>query len=118
MRDNPKPNSYFYAPISQLETTWRPRTDIYKTSSGWLLKFELAGVRPGDVSICITGNAVNIGGMRRDCMMEEDCSYYCMEISYNRFERSIELPCDLSQAQFATEFRDGILLVRITTEGR
>jgi HSP20 family molecular chaperone IbpA len=40
-----------------------------------------------------------------------------MEIAYNRFERAIELPGDLSQAQLDLEFRDGILMVRVTTTG-
>jgi HSP20 family molecular chaperone IbpA len=36
-----------------------------------------------------------------------------MEISYNRFERTIHLPCDVEAARFSLEMRDGILLVRI-----
>jgi HSP20 family molecular chaperone IbpA len=40
-----------------------------------------------------------------------------MEIAYSRFERSIELPCDVEQAQLAVECRDGMLVVRIAAEG-
>ena len=36
-----------------------------------------------------------------------------MEISYNRFRRSIELPIDLTQADIRSEYRDGMLLVLI-----
>jgi HSP20 family molecular chaperone IbpA len=39
-----------------------------------------------------------------------------MEIAYSDFERSLELPCDLGRADITTEYRDGILLVRIATE--
>jgi HSP20 family molecular chaperone IbpA len=36
-----------------------------------------------------------------------------MEIAYNRFERTIELPCDLARAQITVECRDGMLLLRV-----
>jgi HSP20 family molecular chaperone IbpA len=36
-----------------------------------------------------------------------------MEISYNQFERTIELPCDASSMQIDTEYRDGMLWVRL-----
>jgi HSP20 family molecular chaperone IbpA len=36
-----------------------------------------------------------------------------MEIACCRFERTLELPCDLKQAEITTEYRDGLLLVRI-----
>jgi HSP20 family molecular chaperone IbpA len=39
-----------------------------------------------------------------------------MEIAYSRFERQVELPGDLQSARIETEFRHGMLLVRITRE--
>jgi HSP20 family molecular chaperone IbpA len=39
-----------------------------------------------------------------------------MEIAYSRFERQVELPGDLQRAKIDTEFRDGMLLVRIQRE--
>ena len=37
-----------------------------------------------------------------------------MEISYNQFERVVELPCDLSAMQRRPNYRDGMLIVRLT----
>ncbi len=37
-----------------------------------------------------------------------------MEISYNRFERTLELPCEMDTMTVATQYRDGMLLVRLT----
>jgi HSP20 family molecular chaperone IbpA len=77
------------------------------------LKFDLAGVRPEDVKIRIAGSRITVSGVRRDWVVEQGYSYHSMEISYNRFERSIELPGDLSNAEFSLEARDGLLLVRV-----
>ncbi len=96
---------------------WQPAADIYRTSTGWLLKFELAGVTPDDVAVEVHGSRLTVCGVRRDLMVEECCRHYSMEIAYDRFERMVELPCDLEQAHLNLEFRNGILVVRVTTKG-
>jgi HSP20 family protein len=90
--------------------------DVYRTRRGWLLKFDLAGVRPEDVTLRVQGCRITVAGTRRDCSFEEGSRTYSMEIAYNRFERTIELPCDLENPEVGLEFRDGILLVRVDTE--
>ena len=96
---------------------WQPSADIYRTRNGWLLKFDLAGVRPEDVTVSVRGRRVSVSGVRRDFIAEEGYRYYSMEIFYNRFERSLEMPVDLENARITLEARDGLLLVRMVTEG-
>jgi len=43
----------------------------------------------------------------------EGRKFYSMEISYSRFERSIELPLDLDRSEIRTEYRDGMFLLEI-----
>jgi HSP20 family protein len=99
------------------ESRWRPAADIYRTRRGWLVKYELAGVKAEDVQVSINGSQLTIGGCRRDWKLEEGSSHYSMEISYHRFERTLELPCDLKDARLQIEAREGILLIRILCEG-
>jgi HSP20 family protein len=98
------------------ETHWRPAADVYRTRSGWLVKFDLAGVRPEDIELRARGNALTVSGRRRDCTLEEGCRYHRLEIAYSRFERTVELPFDLDALPINTEYRDGMLLVHIQTE--
>jgi len=119
MRDRPRRNPVILVPASNpyTEACWHPLVDVCRTRQGWLLKFELAGVRKDDVSVHIAGRRVTVSGSRRDWDLEEDVSYYSMEITYSRFERIVDLPCDLQGAQWEVEFRDGLLLVRVMPEG-
>jgi HSP20 family protein len=109
----------FFAHSKDVErdTFWQPAADVYSTCSGWLLKFELAGVRPEDVTVTVIGSRVRVQGVRRDWTAQEVISYHSMEIAYNRFERTVELPCSVEGCQFSFEFRDGLLLVRVLHEG-
>jgi HSP20 family protein len=94
------------------DAPWRPNMDVYRTATGWLVKFELAGVRAEDIDLHVLGGRMNLQGIRRDTSPEGG-SYYRMEIAYSRFERSVELPCDLKKSEVTTEYRDGMLLVHI-----
>jgi HSP20 family protein len=98
------------------EGPWHPNTDVYRTRDGWLVKFELAGVRPEDINLQVLGPRMSLTGVRRDATASEACRSYRMEIAYSRFERSLELPCDLKQAEITSEYRDGMLLVRVTPQ--
>ena len=103
--------------LSETRAPWQPSVDVYRTRTGWLLKFDLAGVRTEDVTVSLSRRRITVTGIRRDTLVEEGCSYYSMEISYNRFERSIEMPADLENARLTLEAREGLLLVRVKTEG-
>jgi HSP20 family protein len=94
------------------EGPWCPAVDIYRLRKGWLVKFELAGVKADDVDLTALGNRLTVRGVRRDTVTEIG-SCYRMEIEYSSFERSVELPCDLKRADITTDFRDGMLLVHI-----
>jgi HSP20 family protein len=97
-------------------TAWHPAADVYRTRDGWLVKFDLAGVRPEEVKLSFSDHRLTVEGTRRDACLEEGCSHYRMEISYSHFERSIELPYDLERARISHEYRQGMLLVRVQAE--
>lgn len=98
----------------QRKDSWTPPVDVFRTRDGWLLRYELAGIRIDDVQLQVGQRSISLSGVRKDYMLEEGCSFYSMEISYNRFERVVELPSDLNGARVALDYRDGILLVRIS----
>jgi HSP20 family protein len=95
---------------------WQPAVDVYRTRKGWLVKVELAGVRPEDIHVSVAGSRLTIQGQRRDWLSEEGCCHHRMEISYSQFERTLELPCNLEKARITTDYQHGLLLVRIATE--
>ena len=106
---------FFYSQVapSPRESVLRPATDIYSTRRGWLVKMELAGVKPDDVSIEIRGNVLEIHGSRRDYTCEEITGHHNMEIAYQRFSRTVELPKIVEASEVSVDFKDGMLLLRV-----
>jgi HSP20 family protein len=111
----PRARSPFFLPAIEARTpvVWQPQVDIYRAREGWVVKMDLAGVRPQDVSITIRGSHLRVSGVRHDRIVEEGWSHYAMEITYNHFERTIELPCDVERARITVEDREGMLLLRV-----
>jgi HSP20 family protein len=114
----PRARSPFFLPAleARIPAVWQPQVDIYRTQEGWVVKMDLAGVRPQDLSITIRGSCLRISGVRHDRIVEEGWSHYAMEIAYNHFERIIALPCDLERARTTVEGREGMLLLRVTAK--
>ena len=90
---------------------WEPATDIYQTENGWVVKFDLAGVDPDELTVSIEGCTLVVTGTRRDRTLREGVWHYQMEITYSRFERAITLPCDLAQAAVSTVYEHGLLTI-------
>lgn len=114
--DKPRQLPAFFFPSFQAEegTCWRPSVDVYRMRNGWLLKFDLAGVRPEDISVQVQGCRITVSGARRDWLADEVDAYYSMEIAYSRFERTVELPCQFQNPRVTLEGRNGILIIRVT----
>jgi HSP20 family protein len=92
---------------------WRPAADVYRCRHGWLLKFDLAGVRPEDIEVRIDGRKVIVSGTRRDWRMPDVEEAHMMEIAYSHFKRSVELLDDIGRSEIQREYRDGMLLVHL-----
>jgi HSP20 family protein len=103
--------------LGERPVPWQPSADVHRTQDGWLVKFDLAGVQVSDVMVAIRGRLLTVSGVRRDSFVEEGSSYYSMEISYNQFERSLMMPANLENARVTIVAREGLLLVRMITEG-
>lgn len=95
---------------------WCPAADVYRTSEGWIVKVDLAGVKPQDVEVIIEGDLLRISGSRRDGTCGEGVSHYQLEITYSRFEKMIRFPRSIEHASIERDYHDGLLILRLREE--
>jgi HSP20 family protein len=100
------------------EGPWRPSADVYRLADGWLVKVELAGVRPDEIQVVCAGARLIVRGARRDFLIREAAHTHSMEISYNSFERSLDFPERVDCLSMETRYQDGMLLIRLVGSGR
>jgi len=95
---------------------WNPAADVYRVRDGWIVKVDLAGVRTDDLDISISGPLLRISGLRRDSTCGEGISHYQLEITYSRFEKTIQFPRSIESASIGRDYRDGLLILRLQEE--
>ncbi len=92
---------------------WNPSADVYRSSEGWIVKLDLAGICSDDLEVEVSDNRLHIRGCRKDTFYRDGFIYQQMEITYSRFEKTIEFPAPLEGASVARDYRDGFLIIML-----
>ena len=87
-----------------------PPINIFRKQDAAVVRAELPGVGPGDVSVTAEGSQLTVAGERRP----PDTAHmacYRRERSWGKFSRSVRLPDDLDLGRVEAQCRDGVLTV-------
>ena len=102
-----------FAAHPQLESTgqtFTPRASGSEITGKYRVK---AGVSVEDVEIEIQGSVLSIIGARKDRSCAVGVSFHQMEITYSRFEKTLQFPSNIEGARIEHNFEDGILIIRL-----
>jgi HSP20 family protein len=102
--------------VSPSGRLWNPAADVYRSSEGWIVKVDLAGICSDELQIDIRGKLLSIRGCRRDTHYREGFVFHQMEITYSRFEKTIEFPSAIEGAAIKHDYRDGFLIINVRSE--
>ncbi len=98
------------------EELMQPAMDIYETDDEIVLQVEMPGVKREDISIEISGNAIEISAEKKATKEENIRGYYHKEIVSGKLYRRVELPMELSLERIKAKYNDGVLEIRIKKE--
>ena len=92
---------------------WNPAADVFRCEEGWVVKLDLAGVCSDELEIEIRDSMLRISGCRRDTLYREGFVYQQMEITYSRFEKTIQFPGPIEGASLKHDYTDGFLIINL-----
>ncbi len=95
---------------------WSPAADVYRSPDGWVVKVDLAGVCMDELEVELHESILSIRGCRRDTHIRDGFTYQQMEITYSRFEKSIQFPAPLEGASIRQDYSDGFLIINVRRE--
>ena len=99
-------------PRLEMGRSFLPSVDMYTSGKELILKAELPGVGPEDITVDMTESSLHLAGeVRRDSEISED-AYYRTERQYGRFERVIPLPLRIKDQEAKASFKNGLLTIR------
>ncbi len=97
---------------------WTPAVNIYRSSQGLELCVDLAGVDRRTIDLTIEPGRLTIRGYRAapepyPGQEVKTLQILAMEIDHGAFSREIALPDDVDTPHVTSEYRDGLLWVRL-----
>ena len=89
-----------------------PPLNVFRSREGAVVRAELPGVRPEDVSVTIEGRHLTVSGERRPPASEKR-GFHRRERAWGKFSRSVHLPEDLDLGKVEAQYRNGGLTMRV-----
>ena len=96
-----------------IERSWMPAVDIIDTPEAYVLKVELAGMKPEDVHVELEDDVLTIRGERHQEEKLDTEQYQSTEWHYGAFQRSISLPRSVKRDAIEATYEDGVVEVHV-----
>ena len=93
-------------------TTFVPPVEVVRDGEDVVVRFELPGVAPDDVTIEVERGKLVVAGERRDTR-EDGQGVLVRELRYGQFRREFALPQGISPEQVEAHYDAGMLDVRV-----
>ncbi|MDJ1180128.1 Hsp20/alpha crystallin family protein [Roseofilum sp. BLCC_M91] len=90
-------------------SSFLPAAELHETPEAFEIKLEVPGMKPEDLDIQVTAEAVSISGDRRSENTTEEKGVTRSEFRYGQFQRVIPLPNRVQNNNVEAEYKDGIL---------
>ena len=90
-----------------------PPVNVFNGPDDMIVQCELAGVERKDVDISITGETLQIKGVKHAGNNEENVRYHRRERGGGEFSRTIVLPDKVDVERIEANLRAGILTIRL-----
>jgi HSP20 family protein len=91
------------------ETPWSPAIELQETETELLLKAQLPGIKPENLDIQVSENAVFLSGEHQEETNKNEKGVFRSEFHYGQFKRVIPLPAAIHREQVKAEMVLGLL---------
>ncbi|HUR71893.1 MAG TPA: Hsp20/alpha crystallin family protein [Candidatus Limnocylindrales bacterium] len=88
---------------------WMPRLETCRKDNNYVVRIDLPGVDPRNLSVQAEGNVLTISGERKSA----DTHAEYRETSYGKFERALTLPQGVETDKIAAHYENGVLEVTV-----
>jgi HSP20 family protein len=90
---------------------WLPPVDLYEDKDSLTVKAELPGMKKEDIDVALREGFLTISGERKQEAKYEEAGASRSERVLGRFQRTINLPCEVNPEAITATYTEGILTV-------
>jgi HSP20 family protein len=92
---------------------WAPNVDVVQRGNKFVVRADLPGVTPDEVTVEVSDDAITLSGQRGEERVEDDGNLYRVERTCGAFFRRIPLPDGAIADQARASFKDGVLEITV-----
>jgi HSP20 family protein len=90
-----------------------PPVNVREDDGEVVATVELPGMKQDDIEVTVRQDGIRIAGERKEESETKEEDYYCLESSYGRFARYVDLPAEVDESKAEATFTDGILKIKM-----
>lgn len=90
-----------------------PPIDISETDTAILIRSEIPGVDPKDLSITVSGDLLTLSGEKSESSEKQDENFFHSERRFGSFRRTVQLPSTVDADKVHAEYDNGVLTVTL-----
>ncbi len=94
---------------------WSPAIESRTENGNLIVKADLPGIDPKEISISIAGDRLTVEGERKHEEKKEEKDYFYREVEYGKFSRTIPLPEGVNADQVKASYKNGVLEITMPT---
>ncbi len=93
--------------------THTPVIDMFSTSDAIIIEVEMPGVRREEIDVSILQNTLTVRGIKYECFDEKKVNFACMERSFGKFFRTIDMPFPVDTGKIKSVYKNGLLTITL-----
>ncbi len=95
------------------EDSFSPSIDLQETDNAYVVKAEMPGIDPNNVSISVNNGVLNIQGEKKEEKESEEKGNTWTECRYGAFHRRIPLDQEIKEDEIKATYKEGILRIEV-----
>lgn len=92
---------------------WKPDTDVYREGDVLVVRAELAGIDPDDITVDVEGSVLHLSGEKKIEHKVDEGDRFVHECRFGSFRRDVMLPEGIEAETIDAAFENGVLVIRI-----
>jgi HSP20 family protein len=101
---------FFGLPWAQAQqNAFYPALDVLEEKDQYVLRADIPGLNKEDIKVSVENGILTLEGERKFETEHKDVQFHCMERSYGRFVRSLNLGPGVDSSKISASYKDGIL---------
>ena len=106
-------DEFFNDAVNARRDSFVPSIDVSETENQFMITAELPGMKKDDINISLENGRLSISGERSFENEEKGKTYHRVETQYGSFNRSFQLPDNVSEESITATYEDGLLNITI-----